>query len=191
MTTWVWIPRNRNFIYHLDILSIPKATLWYLWKHAVVYGYTILYSMFDKGLWVMDPASISHKTSYCKITHSLEASRFELRITRSFWNFTSTSAALLPICQVNFKAMRWFKLPISRLRNLTMRRFIRYRNRALVLSLALGKSPAQLKVSSCYSVSVSKISNTENQMQRKTNFTKTLTLVESGSCNAPSWTKYT
>ena len=45
------------------------------------------------------PASISDKTSY--------------------WNLTGTSATLLPRCLSNFKAIWWFKLPISRRRDLT------------------------------------------------------------------------
>ena len=45
------------------------------------------------------PVSISDKTSY--------------------WNLTGISATLLPRCLLNFKAIRWFKLPISRVRFLT------------------------------------------------------------------------
>ena len=41
------------------------------------------------------------------------------RIARSLWNLTDTSEALLPICLSNFKAMRQFILPISRLRDFT------------------------------------------------------------------------
>ena len=39
------------------------------------------------------------------------------RDLRSLWNFTGTSAALLPKCLSNFKAIRLFKLPISWLRD--------------------------------------------------------------------------
>ena len=47
------------------------------------------------------------KTSYCKISkQSLEAARFVFRIVRSLWNLTGTSAAGLPKCLSNFKAMR-------------------------------------------------------------------------------------
>ena len=41
------------------------------------------------------------------------------RIVRSLWNLTGTSAALLPMCLSNFKAMRQFKVPISWLRVFT------------------------------------------------------------------------
>ena len=61
--------------------------------------------------------SISDKMSRCKIPWSLEAARFVFKIVRSLWNLTGTSAALLSKCLSNFKAMRWFKLPISRLRD--------------------------------------------------------------------------
>ena len=50
---------------------------------------------------------------------NLEAARFVFRIVRTLWNLTGTSAALLPMYLSNFKAMRWFKLPISRLRDFT------------------------------------------------------------------------
>ena len=55
------------------------------------------------------------KTSYFKISWSLEVVRFVFRIVRSLWNLAGTSAAVLS----NFKAMRKFKLRISRLRDFT------------------------------------------------------------------------
>ena len=84
------------------------------------------------------PVSISDKTSYRKISwssrvghlwhlgtigsrsRSLDATRFVFRIVRSLWNVTGTSAALLavlPMCLSDSKAIRWFKLLISRLRD--------------------------------------------------------------------------
>ena len=65
------------------------------------------------------PVSISEKTSYRKISWSLEAVRFVFRIARSFWNLTDTSAALLPMCLSNLKAIRQFKVPILWLRDFT------------------------------------------------------------------------
>ena len=38
------------------------------------------------------------KTSFRKISWSLEAARFVFRILRSLWNLTGTSAGLLPMC---------------------------------------------------------------------------------------------
>ena len=69
--------------------------------------------------WLQGPVSISDKTSYRKISWSLNAARFVFRIVRSLWNLTGTSAALLPTCQLNFAAIWQFKLPISRLRDIT------------------------------------------------------------------------
>ena len=65
------------------------------------------------------PVSISDKTSYFKISWSLEAARFVIRIVRSLWNLAGTSAAPLPKCLSNFKVKRKLKLRISRLRDFT------------------------------------------------------------------------
>ena len=54
------------------------------------------------------PVSISEKTSFLKISSSLEAARFVFRIIRSLWNLTGTSAAVLPMCPSNFEAIRQF-----------------------------------------------------------------------------------
>ena len=56
------------------------------------------------------------------IVRSREVSKprdFVFRISRSLWNLTDTSAALLPMCLSNFKAIRQFKVPISWLRDFT------------------------------------------------------------------------
>ena len=65
------------------------------------------------------PVSISEKTSFRKISLSLEAARFVFRIVRSLWNLTGTSAAVLPMCLSNFKTIWQFKVPISWLRDFT------------------------------------------------------------------------
>ena len=44
-----------------------------------------------------------------------------VKIVRSLWNLTGTLAALLPRCLSNFKAMRRFKLSISRLQDEILR----------------------------------------------------------------------
>ena len=69
--------------------------------------------------WNQGPVSISEKTFFRKISLSLEAARFVIRIVRSLWNLTDTSAAVLPMCLSNFKAIRQFKIPISWLRDFT------------------------------------------------------------------------
>ena len=67
----------------------------------------------------LGPVSISEKTSFRKISLSLETARLVFRIVRSLWNLTGTSAALLPMCLSNFKAIRRFKVQISWLRDFT------------------------------------------------------------------------
>ena len=75
-------------------------------------------SRFDKsplGLY-----SLSGKTSYRKISWSLEAARFGFKLFQSLWNLTGTSAALLPRCLSNFRTIRPLQHPISRLRDFTL-----------------------------------------------------------------------
>ena len=50
--------------------------------------------------------SLSGKTSYCKISWSLEVARFGFRLFQSLWNLTGPSAAALPRCLSNFGAVR-------------------------------------------------------------------------------------
>ena len=50
--------------------------------------------------------SLSGRTSYRKISWCLEAARFGYRLFQSFWNLTGTSAAALPICLSNVRAIR-------------------------------------------------------------------------------------
>ena len=69
-----------------------------------------------KGLY-----SLSGKTSYHKISWSLEAARLGFKLFQSLWNLAGTSAALLPMCLSNFRAIRPLQHPISRLRDFTRR----------------------------------------------------------------------
>ena len=78
--------------------------------------YRILNRLWSRTL---GPVSIYENTSYRKISWSLEVARFVFRIVRSLWNLTGTSAAFLPMCLSNFKAIRQFKVPISWLRDFT------------------------------------------------------------------------
>ena len=50
--------------------------------------------------------SLSGRTSYRKISWSLEAARFTFRLFQSLWNVTGTSAAALPRCLSNLRAMQ-------------------------------------------------------------------------------------
>ena len=61
--------------------------------------------------------SLSGKTSYRKISWSLEAARFVFKLFQSLWNLAGTSAALLPRCLSNFRAIRPLQHPISWLRD--------------------------------------------------------------------------
>ena len=50
--------------------------------------------------------SLSGRTSFGKISWSLEAARFVFRLLQSHWNFTGISATALPRCLPNFRAIR-------------------------------------------------------------------------------------
>ena len=63
--------------------------------------------------------SLSGKTSYHKISWSLEAARFGFKLFQSLWNLAGISAALLPRCLSNFRAIQPLQHPISRLRDFT------------------------------------------------------------------------
>ena len=63
--------------------------------------------------------SLSGKTSYRKISWSLEAARFGFKPFQSLWNLAGTSAALLPRCLSNLRAIRPLQHTISRLRDFT------------------------------------------------------------------------
>ena len=97
------------------------------------------------------------QTSFCKISESLEAARFVLRIVRSPWNLTGTSAAR---CVSNFKAMRKLNVPISRFRDFTIscdNTFIGYWNGAQAISnirriLGIGRPVRLLTVITHYIV---------------------------------------
>ena len=49
--------------------------------------------------------SLSGKTSYRQISWSLEAARLSVIVIVSLWNLTGISAALLPRCLSNFRAI--------------------------------------------------------------------------------------
>ena len=63
--------------------------------------------------------SLSGKTSYRKISWSLGAARFGVIMIVSLWNLTGISAALLPRCLSNLRAIGKVQTRISRLRNFT------------------------------------------------------------------------
>ena len=62
---------------------------------------------------------LSGKTSYRKISWSLEAARIGFKFFQLLWHLAGTSAALLPRCLSNFRAIRPLQHPISWLRDIT------------------------------------------------------------------------
>ena len=79
-----------------------------------VRGQFLCFVLHHQGLY-----SLSGKTSYRKISWSLEAARFGSKLFQSLWNWAGTSAALLLRCLSNFRAIRPLQHPISRLRDFT------------------------------------------------------------------------
>ena len=61
--------------------------------------------------------SLSGKTSYRKISCSLEAARFGFKLFQSLWNLAGTSAAAPPRCLSYFRSILPLQNPISRLRD--------------------------------------------------------------------------
>ena len=118
----------RQFCLGLNVLkSQSNEILTYffsmvVWLKAISTDvFLISTSQMSRFIWKLETCnlglvSISDKTSYYKISHSLEAARFVFRTVRSLWNFTGTSAALLPMCLLNLKVIRIFLPPISRSR---------------------------------------------------------------------------
>ena len=62
---------------------------------------------------------LSGRTSYRKISRSLKAAKFWFKLFQWLWNLTGTSAATLPRCLSNFRAIRSSQHPISCLRDFT------------------------------------------------------------------------
>ena len=82
----------------------------------------VLVAMLHNHRWILevqrqDLYSLSRRTSYRKISRNLEAVTFGFKLFQSLWNLTDISAALLPRCLSNFRAIRSMQLPISRLRD--------------------------------------------------------------------------
>ena len=70
-------------------------------------------------MWIQGLYSLSGKTSYRKISWSLEAARFGFKVFQSLWNLAGTWAALLPRCLSNCRAIRPLQHPISWPRDFT------------------------------------------------------------------------
>ena len=87
--------------------------------------------------------SISHKTSYEKISLSLEGVRSEVRISLFLWNVASVLVALLPGHQPNSKMIKPFLHSISRVGD-----FARSYDKtsSVVMKLAPGSGPAYMHI---------------------------------------------
>ena len=91
----------------------------------------------SEGIFYLGLHSLSGKTSYHQISWSLEAARFGFKLFQSLWNLAGTSAALLPRCLSNLRAIRPLEHPISRLRD-----FTRFGGKtSLVMSVTVGFWP--------------------------------------------------
>ena len=71
----------------LNNISIPVFSV-------LIGNVEVLIGMFSSRCKNLGPVSISDKTSYCKISQSLEAMRFIFKIVWLLWNLTGTSAAV-------------------------------------------------------------------------------------------------
>ena len=109
-----------------DALSNPRGAAqafrqWCTWlaihDHAsvtAVWDSNTTDQQHDLGLY-----SLSGKTSYRQISWSLEAARLCVIMIVSHWNLTGISAALLPSCLSNCRAIEKVYSRISRLRDFT------------------------------------------------------------------------
>ena len=125
--------------------GIPAQTLKTIFElnASVIFGYVTKYfnniistgyfQQWIKGIWTeryttndiwcsnkcvpISPDIVCGIITKSEISQSLEAARFAFRIVRSPWNLTGTSAAQLPKCLSNLKAIRIFQQPILNLRD--------------------------------------------------------------------------
>ena len=106
-------------VYNVEkhVLSIPSSMYGY-WNFpdSKVRGANMA-NMFAP--WTLGLYSLSGKTSYRQISWSLETARLGVIMIVSLWNLTGISAALLPRCLLNFRAIGKVKTRISRLRDFT------------------------------------------------------------------------
>ena len=71
--------------------------------HTGLYWWHITWMCQNQG--ILGLYSLSGKTSYRQISWSLEAARLSVIMIVSHWNLTGISAALLPRCLSNFRAI--------------------------------------------------------------------------------------
>ena len=96
---WVEIDEYKIKRFHVNSLPDYGSRLLKRWGHSMADRISLL--TVPQGL-----CSLSGKTSYCKISWSLEAARFGFSLYQSLLNLTGTSAALLPKCLSNCRVIR-------------------------------------------------------------------------------------
>ena len=118
----LWYQKIMYFLNHKIEFLISENHTWYK-KIGIKVLFGVLYcsnvlllTMLDFSLGLY---SLSGKTSYRKISWSLEAARWGFKLFQSLWNLAGTSATLLPRCLSNFRAIRPLQHPISWLRDFT------------------------------------------------------------------------
>ena len=85
---------SRKYIFDL-VLQLDLHHIFLFWLIGIYLTVNI-----NQGLY-----SLSGKTSYRKISWSLEAAWFGFKLFQSLWNLAGTSAALLPRCLSNFRSL--------------------------------------------------------------------------------------
>ena len=90
---------------YVSPISFPRR--WNTARRSSYISAFCVYGIFPHALnSMLGLYSLSGKTSYCKISWSLEVARFGFRLFQSLWNLTGPSAAALPRCLSNFRAVR-------------------------------------------------------------------------------------
>ena len=84
--------------------NAENVSVW--WRHHIINKYCLCQpAVHLQGLY-----SVSGKTSYRKISWSLEAARLNVTMLLSLWNLTGISVALLARCLPNLRTIGKFKL---------------------------------------------------------------------------------
>ena len=99
--------KRLHMLFHVHVCGGIYADLFLFWWFSVAHNETRASFQYPQRRLIVRSREVS------------KATRFVFRIVRSLWNLTGISAALLPRRLSNFKAIRWYKLPISRLGNIT------------------------------------------------------------------------
>ena len=121
ISMWLWeIPSSaewKQFCLGLSVLTHMSNYLFLLWVPS------------------LDPVPIPDKRSYHNISQRNEATRFVFKIVRLLWNLTGTSAAVLPMGLLNFKATQSRIVKTSR--DLMRKRLIGYCNGPCIKAVLL------------------------------------------------------